>query len=152
MARRVQAERDMFEIGTKATAVVKSAETTGVLLNDVNMQIILRLRVQPLSEPEFAYQRKMYVPLYGIPRAGDVIDVAYDPNDKSKVALATDWDSDTGGGHLLILRHDGEPGSTGASDRVIEQLERLHQLKREGALTEPEFELQKARIISEQGT
>jgi Short C-terminal domain len=33
---------------------------------------------------------------------------------------------------------------------VIEQLERLNRLKEEGALTESEFEAQKARVLSGQ--
>lgn len=56
--------------------------------NNINVQIVLRPRVQPRSEPEFAYQRRMYVPFNGIPRTGDVIDVAYDPDDTSQVELA----------------------------------------------------------------
>lgn len=38
----------------------------------------LRLRVQPRSEPEFVYQRRMFVPFNGVPHTGDVIEVASD--------------------------------------------------------------------------
>ena len=175
MAKRAKAEQQLFETGRKATAVVEGVETTGMVLNNVNQQIFLRLRVQPQGEPEFPYERKMFVPFHGMPRTGDVIDVAYDPADKSKVALATDWRSNTAGGRLLLLRRPGEgaampagmqagaasagtASSAGspaedestAPERVIEQLERLNRLKEEGALTESEFAVQKAKVLSGQ--
>jgi hypothetical protein len=167
MAKRAKAEQQLFETGTKATAVVEGVETTGMVLNNINQQIILRLRVQPRGAPEFIHERKMFVPFNGIPRTGDLIDVAYDPSDQSTVALATDWRSNTAGGRLLILRSADEaaptrvayePGVTpsGASDdrtapeRVIEQLERLNRLKEEGVLTESEFAVQKAKVLSGQ--
>ena len=176
MRKRARAEQELFESGTKAVAVVEGVETTGTVFNEINVQIILRLRVRPRSEPEFAYQRKMYVPFNGVPRTGDVLDVAYHPDDKSKVALATDWRSNTGGGRLLLLRRPEESSTThvgwqsnGAldaapaaggdesgprtgSDRIIELLERLHRLKQDGVLTEAEFEQQKAKILSEPAT
>lgn len=172
MNRQAMDEQKLFETGKKATAVVESVETTGTVLNRVNQQIILRLRVQPRNEPEFAYQRKMFVPLHGIPRTGDLIDVAYAPADRSRVALATDWRSNTMGGRLLLLRRPGEseampagmragaaPSSTSPSapataatsnERVIEQLERLGRLREDGVLTQTEFEAQKARVLSGQ--
>ena len=171
MARKAKAEQQLFESGRKATAVVEGVETTSMVLNNINQQIILRLRIQPPGEPEFTHERKLFVPFHGLPRTGDVIDVAYDPSDKTRVALATDWRSNTAGGRLLILRRPGEeaavaagtqagaapaapassagPAST-APERVIEQLERLNRLREEGALTESEFAVQKAKVLSGQ--
>ena len=173
MAKKAKAEQQLFETGTKATAVVDGVETTSMVLNNINQQIILRLRVQPRSEPEFIHERKMFVPFHGMPRTGDLIDVAYDPADKSTVALATDWRSNTAGGRLLLLRRPAEvtampagmqagaaptAGASASADerpstgpeRVIEQLERLNRLKEEGVLTESEFMVQKARVLSGQ--
>jgi len=170
MAKKAKAEQQLFETGTKATAVVDGVETTSMVLNNINQQIILRLRVQPRSEPEFIHERKMFVPFHGMPRTGDLIDVAYDPANKSTVALATDWRSNTAGGRLLLLRRPGEvtamparmqagtaPAAASADERpstgperVIEQLERLNRLKEEGVLTESEFMVQKARVLSGQ--
>jgi hypothetical protein len=156
MARKARAEKQLFETGRKATAIVESVETTGMVLNNVNQQIVLRLRVQPPGEPEFPYERKMFVPFNGIPRTGDQIEVAYDPADRTKVALATDWRSDTAGGRLLQSRPPAAaPAATnGATEtapgRVIDQLERLGKLKEEGVLTETEFEVQKAKVLSGQ--
>ncbi len=108
----------------------------------------------------------MFVPFNGIPRTGDLIEVAYDPADRTKVALEIDWRTDTAGGRLLVLRRPGEvpmPAGAGrrgradrpadgggqtAPERMIEQLERLNRLKEDGALTEAEFEVQKAKVLA----
>jgi len=165
MAKKAEAERKLFEGGTRATAMIESVETTGLVVNNVNQQIVLRLRVQPRGEAEFPYERKMLVPFHGMPRSGDTIQVAYDPTDRTKVALETDWRSDTAGGRLLITSSGAvspaaasaeapatpaaEPEKT-APERVIEQLERLQRLRDEGALTDSEFAVQKAKVLSGQ--
>lgn len=168
MARKAKAERQLFDTGTRATAVVEGVESTSMVLNNINQQVILRLRVQPRNEPEFVHERKLFVPFHGMPRTGDLIEVAYDPADKSTVALDTDWRSTTGGGRLLVLRRPAEgaamPAGTQAGatagagapaaepstapERVIDQLERLNRLKEEGALTESEFAVQKAKLLA----
>ena len=167
MARKAEQERRLFETGRRATATVEGVETTSMVMNEVNQQIILRLQVRPEGEAEFPYERKMFVPFHGMPRTGDLIEVAYDPSDRSKLALETDWRSDTAGGRLLVLRRPGEspapagqragaipapygPETTTAPERVIEQLERLQRLREEGALTESEFAAQKAKVLSGQ--
>lgn len=177
ISRQARSEHELFESGTKATAVVERVETTGKIINSRNVRIMLGLRVRPRSEPEFTYERKLLVPISGVPQVGDLIDVAYHPDDKSKVALATDWSSDAGFGRLLVLRPPDEPtaaeplgwqldrGSDAESsavetatsrrasaDRVIELLERLHRLRQDGVLTEAEFEQQKAQVLSDRAT
>ena len=167
MAKKAKAEQQLFETGTKATAVVDGVETTSMVLNNINQQIILRLRVQPRGQAEFPYERKMLVPFHGMPRTGDRIKVAFDPSDHTKVALETDWRSDTAGGRLLITNGAAPapqapaapaaaPAAPGAApaktapERVIEQLERLQQLRDDGALTDSEFAVQKAKVLSGQ--
>jgi hypothetical protein len=161
MARKAEQERRLFETGRRATATVEGVETTSMVMNEVNQQIILRLTVRPQGEAEFSHERKMFVPFHGMPRTGDLIEVAYDPADRTKLALDTDWRSDTAGGRLLVMRRPGESPAPGgrqhgsapdddstAPQRVIEQLERLQRLREEGALTESEFAVQKARVLS----
>lgn len=154
--RRAQAERQLFETGRRAVAVVEGVQTTGMVLNNVNQQIVLHLRVRPQGDPEFVHRRRMFVPFHGIPRPGDLIDVAYDPADQGRVALATDWGSNTGGGRLLLFRRAAgadEPaaGAPPGGDPVLDQLERLDRLRQSGTLSYAEFEAQKARILSGRG-
>ena len=157
MAKSAAAEQRLFETGRRATAVVDGVETTGMVMNEVNQQIILSLRIQPPGEAEWVHQRKMFVPFHGIPRTGDLIQVGYDPADRTKVALEIDPRSDTAGGRLLVLRRPSDApvpaaaadgGGQTAPERMIEQLERLNRLKEDGALTEAEFELQKAKVLA----
>jgi hypothetical protein len=100
---RRKAEADLFETGRPATAVVERVRLTGLIVNDTNQRIELTLRIEPAEDPPFSHQRKLFVPLHGVPRTGDRIKAAYDPADHTRVALQSDptWDS---GGTLLITR------------------------------------------------
>lgn len=158
MAARRAAELSLFETGDRGTAVIDSVETTGVVLNEVNQQVRLVLTVTPRFGEEFQYERTMFVPFSGVPRPGDVIDVAYDPSDITQVALAFDPDSQTGGGQLLLTR---PPSATAAATEptapaepepsptatLLDGLERLQQLREEGALTDGEFQSAKTRLL-----
>jgi putative oligomerization/nucleic acid binding protein len=161
MANKAEADRKLFDEGTRATAVIEGVETTGTVLNEVNQQIILTLRVQPPGGAEFAHTEKLYVPFSGMPRPGDLIEVAYDPAQPGRLALETDYRSDTAGGRMLITRAPQAPApdpspaappadSRPAPERVIEQLERLNKLREDGALTDAEFEAQKIKVLSGQ--
>ena len=132
-----------------------------MVLNNINQQIVLTLRVEPRGAAPFQHTRKLFVPFNAIPRPGDVVEVAFDPADTGKVALEMDWRMDTAGGNTLVTRSPGAAGRSGrgagtrrgrqsAPERVIEQLERLSKLKEEGALTESEFQVQKAKVLSGQ--
>ena len=150
-----RAEQALFHRGKSATAVVEGVETTGLRVND-DSQIVLRLRVRSPDGDEFPHKRRVFVPNHCQPRVGDVLAVAYDPNDRTRVALATDWSSGTGGAHRLMLQRrgvaDGAGGGAegGANEQVVQQLERLDRLRQSGSLTFSEFETLKARILSGQ--
>lgn len=150
-----RAERELFERGRKAAAVVEGVETTGLRVNDTS-QIVLRLRVRPAGEDEFSHRRRLFVPNHRLPRMGDVIEVAYDPADRRRVALATDWSSGTAGGRRLMLQPTGAAHGAGggaeggANERIVQQLERLDRLRQSGSLTFAEFEALKARFLSGQ--
>jgi hypothetical protein len=145
------AERALFTSGTRAVGIVDSVETTGMVLNDVNHQINLRIRVQSPDGAEFIHERRMFVPFHGMPQPGDQLDVAFDPRDQSKVALASDPNSNTAGGRLLLLRRQTAT-SAPSGDNLIDKLERLEDLRRSGMLTQSEFDAQKARLLSGVGT
>jgi hypothetical protein len=163
MKKRREAEKQLFETGTRATATIEGVETTGMVLNNINQQIVLTLRVEPRGAAPFQHTRKLFVPFNAIPRTGDLIEVAFDPADTSRVALEMDWRSDTAGGNTLVSRSAAPAAAApagaapaaaapakSAPERVIEQLERLSKLKQEGALTEGEFQVQKAKVLSGQ--
>lgn len=146
MLRRARAEHELFARGRRAVAVVEGVRTTWLMVND-DRQIVLRLRVQPRGEPGFAYERRMFVPSDTLPRPGDEIEVAYDPADPSRVALATDW-HDPAVGQLRFFRRPDAGEGPAAGESVVEQLERLERLRQSGSLTFSEFEELKAKLLS----
>jgi hypothetical protein len=148
---RLQQDRRLFETGRRAPGVIESVQTTGMVVNNINSQIVITVRVQPAGEPEFTVQPKMLVPFNAIPRTGDTIEVAYDPNDHNRVAFNTDWRMDTAGGRALITQPAAQAAAApaaGGEDEVLEQLERLQKLRDAGTLSESEFEVQKAKILA----
>lgn len=86
---------------------------------------------------------------------GVTLPVKVDQGDNSKVAI--DWDSATQGpaaGEVRPVAGSGgfapapAPASSGGSEDQIAQLERLAKLRDSGALTDAEFEQQKAKILA----
>lgn len=158
-------EADLFATGTRATGVIERVEGSATTIND-NPMIRLAVRVKPRSGAEFVHERKLCVPPSGVPLPGHLIEVAFDPNDTSKVALQTDDRFSSPPARYLVTRppDGGSPAATGnamspgtaaaavaaapAADPVA-VLERLARLKEQGVLSDAEFEAQKARIISD---
>jgi hypothetical protein len=151
-------EQQLFQTGEKAEATIESVETTGMVVNDLNAQTRLRLRVRPRHGDEFTVERRMLIPFTAMPRPGDLITVAYDPAAPTQLALDTDWAMDTGGGRALNTRRPDPqapaptPPAAPAPDRVqtlTAQLEQLQRLRDEGTLTDDEFEAEKAKLLAQ---
>jgi hypothetical protein len=153
-------EQQLFASGEKAEATIESVETTGMVVNNLNAQTRLRLRVRPRHGAEYTVERRMLIPFTAMPRPGDLITVAYDPATPTRLALDTDWRMDTGGGRALnVRRPDAAPAadvpapaaSSTAPDRVqalTAQLEELQRLRDQGTLTDDEFEAEKAKLLA----
>ena len=81
------------EAGLPARAVILSIQMGDRKLTyrgvDERWLVLLELEVQPLDGPAFEAKAEHYVPVLEIPRfqAGEVVDVRYDPQDKTKVAI-----------------------------------------------------------------
>lgn len=80
-------ERIMHE-GQKAPATVLAVEDTGVTLDQVYFGVKLSLRVAPASGSSFDVKLSAFVPRISVPRAGETVTVAFDPQDKKKIYLA----------------------------------------------------------------
>ena len=89
VARRAASEQQLFQTGQRAVAVVERVAPTATSINE-NPQIVLTLRIKPEGEPEFLHQRKLVVPVNAVPLPGSLVNVAFDPNDRGRVALETD--------------------------------------------------------------
>jgi hypothetical protein len=83
----------VLETGLPAQAVILSIEMGDRKLTyrgvDERWLVVLELEVQPSDGPAFEAKAEHYVPILEIPRfqPGEIVDVRYDPQDKSKVAV-----------------------------------------------------------------
>lgn len=160
---RNQAEEQLFQTGQRATAEITGVQQTATTINE-NPQIVLHLRVKPRTGAEFDYSRKMVVPVTAIPMPGNLVEVAYNPGDTSKVALQCDPRLDAPPARYVITRPPGQPAPglsatpaaataaaptpLGPGEDKLDALEKLGRLKAQGVLSDSEFQVQKARILS----
>lgn len=82
---------ELVYAGRRASAVVLDVEDTGMTINS-DPRVRLRLRVEPEGEAPFEVERKLVVSRLAIPRAGERLEVAYDPADPEKLTFRIDAD------------------------------------------------------------
>jgi hypothetical protein len=124
-------QAELLYAGRRAPAVVLEVEDTGTTINH-DPRVRLRLRVEPDGEPPFEVERKLVVSRVAIPRAGERVEVAYDPADPERLTFRV-----------------GDLTDDGAAAARIDQLERLARLHRDGVLTDAELAAEKARILAD---
>ena len=165
------AKAAVLEIAEKGMAVTHGAE--GVIGN-TELALKTRLMVQPDDEPEFEVKETFRYPQLSVPAAGQQIAVIYDPEDHDKIMLDDSPEAQQSaalasagidansiqeaianaqqmqqqamqGGMAGGMAGFGAP----AQEDAVAKLEKLQALKEKGALTDSEFEAQKARILGE---
>jgi hypothetical protein len=176
IANRQMAEQQLFQTGERATAVIEGVEQTGMEINN-QPQVYLTLRVQPRNGHEFIHQRKLVLPFGSVVQPGYLVDVAYDPANTDNVAIETDARyAATPPAQYIKTRPPGQQAAAaapaspmagmpmmnmpmggasmggmssdnGSPPTLIEQIERLAKLRDAGALTEAEFQEQKANLL-----
>jgi hypothetical protein len=88
-----QERTSILEGGVPAQARILSVEMGDAKLTrkgvDERWLVVLDLEVRPADGPTFAARAEHFVPLLEIPRfqAGEVVDVRYDPQDRTKVVV-----------------------------------------------------------------
>ncbi len=122
-----------------------------------NLDIDLEVHVS--GRQAYRVNNEYMVPASATLGAGVTLPIKVDPNDPAKIAI--DWDSaekpaapgevrpvgDSGFSPAPAQTAASGAGSSGGGDTVAE-LERLAKLRDSGALTDAEFETQKAKILS----
>lgn len=154
---------NLMQSGSKAVGTIVGVRDTGMTIND-NPRIVLSFRIDPLDGSEsFAADKKATVSRVAIPQAGQRFPVWFDPADHSSFMYAT-IDNDQGRQQIVAMFGDafGPDGSgvgqaaaaasapaaaAPAAADPIEQLAKLNELRQAGALTDEEFNAQKARIL-----
>jgi hypothetical protein len=171
-----RANATIVEIAEKGMAVTRGAE--GVIGN-TELALKTHLRVQPDDEPEFEVKKRFSFPQLAVPSAGQTVPVLYDPADHDKIIVDYSQEAQQGAafqaagidpsqiGQLMEQAQQlrgaagqvpggmGQvPGMTPAAPAQpqadpVTQLEKLAKLKESGALTEAEFEAEKAKILGQ---
>jgi len=170
-----RANATVMEVAEKGMAVTSGAE--GVVAN-TTIALKARLKVQPDDEPEFEVTQRFRFPQLAIPSAGMVIPVIYDPSDHDKLildespeaqqqtALASAGVDPSQLGQMIQQAQEmkaqagqmqaaqmgqmpGMPPPAQPQADPVAQLEKLQALKEKGALTDAEFEAEKAKILGQ---
>jgi hypothetical protein len=112
-----------------------------------NMDIDMEVHVG--SKKPYRVNNQYMVPAGATIGQGVTLPLKVDPNDPSKIAI--DWDSaGTAPARGEVRVADGSGGfkpAAGSGGDSVAELERLAKLKEAGALTDAEFEQQKAKIL-----
>ena len=170
----IRAQAKVLEIAEKGMAVTNGAE--GVVAN-TTLALKARLEVTPPDgTPAFEVAERFRFSQFAVPSAGDTLAVIYDPDDHDKVILdespqavqgaalagagldvnaiqqaiesAQQWQqagqAKQGGPPIQFV---GGASQAPAAPDPVAQLEKLQALREKGALTDAEFETEKAKIL-----
>jgi hypothetical protein len=171
-----RANATIVEIAEKGMAVTRGADN---VVANTEISLKTHLRVTPDDEPEFEVKKRFSFPQMAVPGAGQTVPVLYDPNDHDKIIVdysseaqqsaafasagidpsqigqlmeqAQQMRSQAAGMQPGMGQVPGMAPAAPAQPQVdpVEQLEKLAKLKESGALTEAEFEAEKAKILNQ---
>ncbi len=78
----------LVQTGHKARAMVLSVQPTGTIINHINLQCVLRFRIEPLQGGiPFEGEKTTLIPQTAMPRIGDLWPCWFDPMDHTKFAV-----------------------------------------------------------------
>lgn len=126
--------------GIAAEAVILAMGTPARGAQQYNLDLDLEVHLPGRAPYRVA---NSYIVPASVPLSQGVrLPIRVDPNDPAKIAI--DWSNANHGPARGEIR---PAGSSSAGIDVVAQLERLAKLRESGALTETEFEHQKARVL-----
>jgi hypothetical protein len=154
--RRRRRARRLLERGTQAIGTVTAFRDTGVTINK-QPRVALTVRIEPQDgSSTFEGTKTITVSRLEPPYVGQRFPVWFDPDDRDSFVLATDVaaNAPTDVRRLFALAAAGDPGRPGtdgpdgaAAVDPLDRLAKLNDLRLAGALTEAEFEAQKAIVL-----
>ncbi|MET3423659.1 low affinity Fe/Cu permease [Actinoplanes tereljensis] len=135
--------------GRAAVAEVLAVRETGTTVND-NPVVGLRVRMTPTDGgTPVEGEKNALVSRLNIPRVGERFAAGYDPGSPDSFVLILAVTDHTPA-HLREVYERVRPEATPGSD-LLERLGKLNELRLAGALTEAEFERQKAKLLDPTG-
>jgi hypothetical protein len=152
----------LLETGAKGVGTIQRVQDTGMTVND-NPRVKISVSVEPLEGgPPVELQKTATVSRVDIPRAGDRHPVWYDPADLKNWVYVTPRDEagqqslrqafgpaadsfvGMGGANAPAPAAPAPP----AAEDPLDRLKKLDELRASGALTDAEFEAQKAKLLA----
>ena len=153
VAERKQADAmELIRTGVKGVGTITDVRDTGITIND-NPRVEIRMRIEPIDGGAAVERSKtVTVSRVSIPRVGERFPAWFDRDDPSKWAFGMDMEANAPPEiKEMFARAQGTPAAPDAPDSPVQELARLTELWKAGALTDREFGDAKARLLSQIG-
>lgn len=147
---------ELMQRGAKGIGTIVEVGDTGMTINE-NPRIVIRMRIEPVDgSAAVERSKKVTVSRVAVPRVGERYPAWFDRADPDKWMFATAMDESAPAEvKEMFARARAGPstplGTGAATDRTesgpVEELARLTELWKDGALTEAEFADAKARLL-----
>jgi hypothetical protein len=124
----------LLHTGKPGQATILEVADTGVTVNN-NPRVRVRVRIQVAGEPAVEATHAVTVSRVAVPRAGEIYDVRFDPQNPNDFVFSSSSSSSS----------SSPPAA--AADDTLDRLERLTALRDDGALSPEEFEAQKRKLL-----
>lgn len=115
------------------------------------------LRVEPEGEPEFEVRKRIRYGLYGrtVPKAGDRIEVLFDPSDHERIVVAPPTAEEERARTAAALSQSNLGSALGGGGQaappdVAAQIQQLESYRDSGAISEEHFEAAKQALLGGQ--
>jgi hypothetical protein len=142
--------RALEERGKQAPATLVEVRDTGMTVND-NPRVAMRLEVRPTGEQPFTVSKKQVVSRLQIPQPGAAVIIKYDPEDHENFELDVEAMAQANAQAVEAAAQASAAaggGDGGAAADPLDRLKKLAELRDAGALTDSEFEAEKAKLLS----
>jgi hypothetical protein len=123
----------------EAQAIITNVEDTGTTVNE-NPRVKLTMQVQPDGAQPFEVTKKVTVSRVRIPKMCDPIRVKYYANHPEGLAVQKRTTEDLAAAAAPVL-------VPVAAVDPLDRIKKLNELRQAGAVTDAEFEAQKAKIL-----
>jgi Short C-terminal domain len=150
---------NLVQTGSVAVGTLMDVVDTGVTINDMNIRVKLRFRIDPLDgSAAFEGEKTTMVNRVRVPPVGARYPIFFDPADHELFAFV-DGISDDNGRQLILSKFGNAFGADAsgvgmagiaaapAAEDPLDKLKKLGELRDAGVLTEAEFEAQKAAVL-----
>jgi membrane protein implicated in regulation of membrane protease activity len=148
-AKQVQA-MELMRSGTRGIGTIVEVSDTGVTINN-NPRILIRMHIEPLDgSAPVERSKSVLVSRVAVPRAGERYPAWFDPADPDKWMYGTAMEAGAPAEvRDMFARAQASGGAPppAESDSPVEELARLSELWKSGALSDSEFADAKARLL-----